>query len=104
MLGCLKVPSHMTKMASRPIYGKILQKLLLRNPRFGTKRLITLKLGIRHRIIMYYQICSNDDIGLTLSIFMTRPKLFLNASVWVKVYTAYSHVFPSLFSIYYALR
>ena len=85
------VPGHMTKMASRSIYGKNLQK----SPSSEPKRLMTLKLGIQHWVLKYYQICSNFDTGLTLTIFMTWPNLFPNASAWVK----YSHVFPSLFSI-----
>ena len=31
---------------------------------------------------------SYDDPGLTLTIFMTGSNLFLNASAWVKAYTA----------------
>ena len=38
---------------------------------------------------------SNDDTGLTLTIFMTWSNLFPNASASVKAYIAYSHVFPS---------
>ena len=64
---------------------------------FGTKRPITLKLDILHRVLKHYQMYSNDDTGLTLSIFMTWSDLFHNASAWVKAYTAYSHVFPRLF-------
>ena len=41
---------------------------------------------------------SYDDPGLTLTIFMTGSDLFLNASAFVKAYTALSaNVFPSLF-------
>ena len=41
---------------------------------------------------------SYDDLGLTVTIFMTGSSLFPNASAWVKAYTALSaHVFPSLF-------
>ena len=42
--------------------------------------LMTFKLGIQHRVLKYYQICSNDDLGLTLTIFMTWSNLFLSAS------------------------
>ena len=31
MKNCSNVPCHMTKMASRPIYGKTFKNLLLRN-------------------------------------------------------------------------
>ena len=44
-----------------------------------------------------YSSRSNDDTGLTLTIFMTLSSLLPNASAWVKAYTTYSHVFPSLF-------
>ena len=40
------VPGHMTKMASRPIYGKKTSKISF----FGTKRQMTLKFGIQHRV------------------------------------------------------
>ena len=58
-------PGHMTKMATMPIYGK---KIFFS----GTKRLMTLKLGMQHRVLKYYQVCSNDDPGLTLTYFMAR--------------------------------
>ena len=38
---------------------------------FGTKKLMTLKLGIQHRVLKYYQMFSNHDTGLTMTIFMT---------------------------------
>ena len=31
----------------------------------GTKRPMALTLGMQHRVLEYYQICSNDDPGLT---------------------------------------
>ena len=41
---------------------------------------------------------SNDDSGLTLTIFMTGSNLFPAASAWMAAYTALcAHVFPSLF-------
>ena len=58
---------------------------------------MNLKLGIQHRVRKYYQIYLNDDTGLTLTIFMTWLNLFPKASAWVKAYSTYSHVFPSLF-------
>ena len=34
---------------------------------------------------VYYQICSNDNTGLTFTIFfLTWPNFFPNASAWVK--------------------
>ena len=40
----------------------------------GTKRPMTLKLGMQHRVLEYYQICSNDDPGLTLDLFYGKVK------------------------------
>ena len=55
-------------------------KNLQKPPFFGTKRHMTLKLRIKHRVLKYYQICSNNDAGLTLSIFMIWSMFFPNAS------------------------
>ena len=46
---CTIGPSHMTKMAVMPIYGKNLKKIFS-----GTKRPITWKLGMQHRVLEYY--------------------------------------------------
>ena len=72
---------------------------------FGTKRPMTLKRCIRHRVLKYYQTGSNDDTGLTMPIFMIWSNMFPDPSVRVKADTAYSHIFSSLFlfSISYAL-
>ena len=47
-----------------------------------TKRPITLKLGMQHWVLEYYQLRSNDDTGLTLTYFMARSNLV--AFVWEK--------------------
>ena len=57
----------------------------LKNSLFGTKRPITLKLGMQYRLIDYYQIYSNDDTGLTLAYFTTKSSLFPYAFVWEKI-------------------
>ena len=44
---CSNVPGHMVKVASRPIYGKKPSKITF----LGTKRPMTLKLGIQHRVL-----------------------------------------------------
>ena len=41
----------------------------------GTERLMTLKLGLQHRMFEYYQVCSYDDPGLTLTYFTARSNL-----------------------------
>ena len=45
---------------------------------------MTLKLGMQHRVLEYYQICSNDDPGLTMTYFMARLNLVACALVWEK--------------------
>ena len=76
----LKRPGHMTKMATMPIYGKNLKKSSSLEP----KRQMTLKLGMHQRVLKYYQICSNDDRGLTLTCFTARSDLVPYAFVWEK--------------------
>ena len=36
---------------------------------------MTLKVGMQHRVLEYYQRCSHDDPGLTLTYFMARSNL-----------------------------
>ena len=76
---CSNGPGHMTKMAAMPIYDKNLQNLLLHS-----KRLMPLKLGMQHRVLEYYQVCLNDDPGLTLTYFTARSNLVPDAFVWEK--------------------
>ena len=64
---CSIGPGHMTKMAAMPIYGKSIKKISS-----GTKRPMTLKLGLQHRVLEYYQVFSNDDPGVTLTYFTAR--------------------------------
>ena len=68
---CSNSPGHMTKVAAIPIYGKKLKKKIFFS---GTKRPMTLKLGIQHRVLEYYLVCSNDDPGLTLTYFYGKVK------------------------------
>ena len=55
----------------------------------GTKRLMTLNLGMHHRVLKFYQVCSNDDPGLTLTFFTARSNLVTYAFVWEKGKTVY---------------
>ena len=57
----------------------------------GTKRPMTLKLGtsMHHRLLEYYQVCSNDDPGLTLTYFTARSNLVPYAFVW-EIYMNFS--------------
>ena len=77
---CSNGPGHMTKMATMAIYGKNLKKIFFS----GTNRPMTLNLGMHHRVLEYYQICSNDDPGLTLTYFTARSNLVPYAFVWEK--------------------
>ena len=45
---------------------------------------MTLKLGLQHRVLKYYQVCSNDDPGLTLTFFTARANLVPYAFVCEK--------------------
>ena len=71
---------HMTNVAAMPIYSKNLKKIFFS----GTKRPVTLKVGMQHRVLKYFQICSNDDPELTLTYFMARSNLIPYAFVWEK--------------------
>ena len=50
----------------------------------GTKRPMTFKLSMHHRVLEYYQVSSNDDPGLTLTYFTARSNLVPYAFVWEK--------------------
>ena len=45
---------------------------------------MTLNLGMHHRVLEFYQVCSNDDPELTLTYFMARSNLVPYAFVWGK--------------------
>ena len=79
---------HMTKMAAMPIYGKNIKKSYSPKP----KRPMTLKLGMQHRVLEYYQICLNYDPGLTMTYFTARPYLVPYAASGARV-------LPSLFKL-----
>ena len=76
---CSNGPGHMTNMAAMPIYGKNLKNLLLLN-----QTAMTLKVGMQHRVLKYYQVCPNDDLGLTLTYFTASSNLVPYAFVWEK--------------------
>ena len=72
---CSNGPGHMTKMAAMPIYGKNPLKIFFSR----TIRPMTLGLGMKHLPCGAYQVCSNDDPGLTLTYLTPRSNLFPNA-------------------------
>ena len=45
---------------------------------------MTLNLGMHHRVLEYYQVCLNDDPGLTLTYFTARSNLVTYAFVLEK--------------------
>ena len=45
---------------------------------------MTLKLGMQHWVLKYYQFYSNDDPGLTLTYFAARSNLVPYAFLWQK--------------------
>ena len=48
---------------------------------------MTLEVGMQHWVLEYFQVCSNDDPGLTLTYFTARSNLVPYAVVWEKVKT-----------------
>ena len=89
---CSNVPGHMAKMASRLIYGKIWKKILLRNQEADDLETWYTASGTQV-LSDFFKLRHWVD----LAIFMTWSNLFRDASAWVKAYTAYSHIFRSLF-------
>ena len=59
---------------------KTLKNLLLRNQKADDLEICY----AASRVLEYYQICSNDDSGLTLTYFMGRSYLVPYAFVWEK--------------------
>ena len=45
---------------------------------------MTLNIGMQHWVLEYYQICSSDDTGLTLTYFTARSNLVPYGFVWGK--------------------
>ena len=46
---------------------------------------MTFKLGMQHRVLKYYRVCSKDGTGLTLTYFMAKSNLVPYAFIWEKV-------------------
>ena len=66
----------MTKMAAMPIYGKNPSKIIFSE----TNRLISRKLGVRHRWLKYSSVYINHDPVMTLTKFMARSTWIAYAS------------------------
>ena len=67
----------MTKMAAMPIYGKNLSKIFS-----GTGGPISMKLGLKHRWLKYYNVYINHDPVMTLTQFMARSTWVADAFEW----------------------
>ena len=80
---CSNGPGHMAKMAVIPIFGENLN-LMVKIFFSGTKTPMTLKVGMQHRVLEYYEVYSNDDPELTLIYFVARSKLVCYAFAWEK--------------------
>ena len=61
---------HMTKMATMPIYGKNPSKIFSE-----TNRLISRRLGVKHRWLKYSNVYINHDPVMTLTYFMARVNM-----------------------------
>ena len=79
---CSNGLGHMTKMASMLIYGKNQKKKKKKIFFSGTKRPMTLKVGMHYWVLKYYQVYSNDDPGLTLTYFAARSNLASYPFLW----------------------
>ena len=69
--------SHDRDGRSCPYMVKTLKNLVLWNQKADD-------LSMHHRVLEYYQVCSNDDPGLTLTYFTARSNLVPYAFVWEK--------------------
>ena len=68
----------------------------------GTERPMILKLGMQHRVLEYYHVCSNDASGLTLTYFMAKSNLVPYPFVWEKIITM--DFFRNYCSLWYKSR
>ena len=71
----------MTKMATMPIYGKNPSNIFFSE----TNRLISMKLGVKHPWLMYYNEYINHDPVMTLTKFMARSTWVAHAFEWEKL-------------------
>ena len=70
---------HLTKMAAMPIYGKNPSKI------FSNTNQISMKLGVKHQWLKYYNVYINHDPVMTLTQFMARSTWVAHAFVWKKL-------------------
>ena len=72
---------HMTKMATMPIYGKNPSNIFFSE----TNGLISMKLGVKHPWLKYYNVSVNHDPLMTLTKFMARSTWVVHAFEWEKL-------------------
>ena len=78
---CINNLGHMTKMAVMPIYGKNPSNIFFSE----TNRLISMKLGVNHPWLKYYNLYINHDPVMTLTKFMARSTWVAHAFKWEKL-------------------
>ena len=71
----------MTKMAAMPIYGKNPSNIFFSE----TDRLTSMKLGVKHPWLKYYNVYINHDPVMTLTKFMARSTWVAHAFEWEKL-------------------
>ena len=71
----------MTKMAAMPIYGKNPSNIFFSE----TNRLTSMKLGVKHPWLQYYNVYINHDPVMTLTKFMARSTCVAHAFEWEKL-------------------
>ena len=71
----------MTKMVAMPIYGKNPSNIFDSE----TNRLISIKLGVKHPWLKYYNVYINHDPVMTLTKFMARSTWVAHAFEWEKL-------------------
>ena len=62
---CSNGSASLNKMAAMPIYGKTLKVFFS-----STMKALRLNLGIQHRGLKVYQVCSNDETRMTCNRLM----------------------------------
>ena len=65
---CIKAQGHMTKMAAMAINSKKPLEIFFSR----TRRLMILKLVMKHQAMELYKVCINHDPGMTLTYFTAR--------------------------------
>ena len=71
----------MTKMAAMPIYGKNPSNIVFSE----TNILTSMKLGVKHPWLQYYNVYINHDPVMTLTKFMARSTWVAHAFEWEKL-------------------